>query len=85
MKSLFIILACTTFCHQPSFRVGDCTNDRDDKVNPTYRKIVNVGTDDYSYQIANRAEDLNRRLYTTADIEAFDRNNIKVECPKWFR
>lgn len=83
MNHLALFLACTTLCHTPIFKVGDCTNDREDKVNPTYRKIMNVGLDDYTYMIANREEDIGRHLFDGGDIETFDERNIKVVCPKW--
>lgn len=83
MKILMIILACTTFCHKPVFKVGDCTNDKEDKINPTYRKIIRIGTDDYTFQIANNPDDIARQLLSSGDIEVFDRRNIKVTCPNW--
>ena len=80
----YLILACTTFCYQPHFKVDTCTIDKADKEPYTYRRIVSIDETDYTYQIANRQSDLMRHLFSSGDIEVYDKQNTEVACPSWF-
>lgn len=69
------------------FQIGDCAYIQEDKDQfPNeyiVRKIVDIVHDEYIYQY--RTEVTKYLLQQHQEFKYFERDNVKMKCPKWFK